>query len=487
MVTTPKPVRVRKSVLTLGQAGDDLDWYGKAVARLRARSLQDPTSWRYMAAVHGYPGHASDPFAQAGEKLPPSADQTSFWNQCQHQSWFFLPWHRGYLACFEEIVAAAVEEAGGPSGWALPYWNYSAKSAHSSELPAAFRDQHDSHGNPNPLWVAGRSMPTPTTALPSAHVILDALLHSPFQGTSTGGGPGFGGVKTGFSHFGGTNGDLENLPHNAVHVDVAGLMSDPDTAALDPIFWLHHANIDRLWEVWIHRDPGFADPTLKSWLSGTSFQLHDAKGKIVKFNSGQMRNTLKVRHGYQYDDISDPFHTAVAAAAVAGVTAGAPQAPQLVAATPAAVPLGDAPTQVQVAFNQAARLAAVARVASQPFRAYLNLENVRGAGAPRNYEVYVDAPQPPTASATGAGRKPLLAGHLSTFGVRKASSPAGQHGGAGITTVIEISNLIEQLHRERNWDGAHLEVTFVPSGPKAGQPVGSSGPLEVGRVSVYYG
>ena len=487
MVTTPKPARVRKSVLTLGHKGDDLDWYGQAAAKLRARPLQDPTSWRYMAAVHGYPGHASDPFARAGEKLPTSANQASFWNQCQHQSWFFLPWHRGYLACFEEIVAAAVEDLGGPSGWALPYWNYSATSAHASELPAAFRNQHDSHGNPNPLWVAGRSMPTPTTALPPTHVVLDALLHSPFQGTSTGGDPGFGGVKTGFSHFGGTNGRLENLPHNAVHVDVAGLMSDPDTAALDPIFWLHHANIDRLWEVWIHRDPSFANPTLKSWLSGTSFQLHDAKGKIVKFNSGQMRNTLKVRHGYQYDDISDPFLTAVAAAAVAGVTAGAPQAPRLVAATSAAVPLGDAPTHAQVAFNQPARAAAVARVSSHPVRAYLNLENVKGAGAARNYEVYVDAPHSPTASATGGARKPLLAGHLSTFGVRKASSPGGQHGGAGISTVIEISNLIEQLHRERNWDGAHLEVTFVPSGPKADSPVGSSGQLEVGRVSVYYG
>jgi tyrosinase len=491
MVTTPQTVRVRKSVLTLGHKGDDLDWYGQAVAKLRARPLQDPTSWRYMAAVHGYPGHAADPFAQAGEKLPSSADQRSFWNQCQHQSWFFLSWHRGYLACFEEIVAAAVVDAGGPSGWALPYWNYSATNAHSSELPAAFRNQHDSNGNPNPLWVAGRNMPTPTTALPPSHVVLDALLHSPFQGTSGGGEPGFGGVKTGFSHFGGTNGRLENLPHNAVHVDVAGLMSDPDTAALDPIFWLHHANIDRLWEVWIHRDPSFVNPVLKSWLSGTSFQLHDAKGKIVKFNSGQMRDTLKVRHGYQYDDISDPFHVPVAAAAAgatgSGVTAGSQQAPQLVAATPAAVPLGNAPTQAQVAFNQAARLAAVASASSRPVRAYLNLENVRGAGAPRNYEVYVDAPKPPTASATDAGRKPLLAGHLSTFGVRKASLPGGKHGGSGITTVIEISNLIEQLHRERNWDGAHLEVTFVPSGPEAASPVGSSGPLEVGRVSVYYG
>jgi tyrosinase len=47
-----------------------------------------------------------------------------------------------------------------------------------------------------------------------------------------------------------------------------GWMSDPDKAALDPIFWLHHANIDRLWAAWtkgvpnekwwLHQRPGAA-------------------------------------------------------------------------------------------------------------------------------------------------------------------------------------------------------------------------------------
>ena len=43
---------------------------------------------------------------------------------CQHQGWFFLPWHRMYLYFFERIVRAAVVEAGGPADFALPYWNY---------------------------------------------------------------------------------------------------------------------------------------------------------------------------------------------------------------------------------------------------------------------------------------------------------------------------------------------------------------------------
>ncbi len=118
-------VRVRKNVLTLGNPGDDLDWYGKAVAALKNLPITDPTSWRYQGAVHGYPGQRHDPFAVRGESLPSAADQRTFWNQCQHQTWFFLPWHRNYLACFEEIVAASVVKLGGPPAWALPYWNYS--------------------------------------------------------------------------------------------------------------------------------------------------------------------------------------------------------------------------------------------------------------------------------------------------------------------------------------------------------------------------
>src|SRR5690242_15811795 len=215
-----KAVRIRRNVLTLNGPGDDLDWYAKAVAVLRARPIKDPTSWRYLAAVHGYPGHGSDPFARAGESLPSVTDQRRFWNQCQHQTWFFLPWHRGYLALFEEIVAGAVVQAGGPKGWALPYWNYSDGTALARELPAAFRDQMDTHGKPNPLWVAGRTMSTSGDQLPAPHVRLNALLHGPFAGNGSGGDPGFGGPHTGFSHFGGVNGRLENLPHNQIHVDV---------------------------------------------------------------------------------------------------------------------------------------------------------------------------------------------------------------------------------------------------------------------------
>jgi hypothetical protein len=39
-------------------------------------------------------------------------------------------------------------------------------------------------------------------------------------------------------------------PHATVHAQVGNLFNDPITSAADPLFYAHHANIDRLWMRW---------------------------------------------------------------------------------------------------------------------------------------------------------------------------------------------------------------------------------------------
>jgi tyrosinase len=58
------------------------------------------------------------------------------------------------------------------------------------------------------------------------------------------------------------SGLLEGNPHNLLHLAIggsispdanpekSGLMAVVQTAAFDPVFWVHHCNIDRLWNVW---------------------------------------------------------------------------------------------------------------------------------------------------------------------------------------------------------------------------------------------
>ena len=91
------PVRVRRDIWGLEE---EQAWhpvtraYARAVARLQTRAATDPTGWTYQAQVHGMPG-----FRQPDD----------FRGQCQHNSWFFLPWHRLYLYWFERIVRSCVE------------------------------------------------------------------------------------------------------------------------------------------------------------------------------------------------------------------------------------------------------------------------------------------------------------------------------------------------------------------------------------------
>jgi tyrosinase len=66
--------------------------------------------------------------------------------------------------------------------------------------------------------------------------------------------------------------DGSSLPaHNHGHAWIGGIMNNTSTSPTDPIFWLHHAEVDRLWEIWrqTHPTPGplltGADRVMDPW------------------------------------------------------------------------------------------------------------------------------------------------------------------------------------------------------------------------------
>ena len=75
---------------------------------------------------------------------------------------------------------------------------------------------------------------------------------------------------------------LEGGPHNSGHRAVGGTMSSASSPA-DPIFWMHHANIDRLWDVWQAQNP-----TKKPGNLTSNLLPGDASGIIF----GKVRDTL---------------------------------------------------------------------------------------------------------------------------------------------------------------------------------------------------
>lgn len=480
-------VRVRRNVWDLVSDPNDktLEWYARAVAAMQARPISDYRSWRYQAAIHEY-NRRFDPFAQPTDELPSAADQERFWTQCQHNSWFFLPWHRMYLHHFEQIVATEIMALGGPSDWALPYWNYSKDDA-SRRLPPPFRSPTLADGSPNPLFVEARN-PACNQGEDFADdfdVSLTRCLRArTYANPWFGGTPGFGGPVTGFNHGGGPIGLVEGIPHGSMHVAIGGdgWMSSFGTAALDPVFWLHHANIDRLWEVWLRRDESHTNPTTAFWRSGVRFHFRNVDGAAVSMVCADVIDTEAPPLEYRYDDVSDPLHVTPQLESMGAVEVSSTMAehrtPEMVGATPAPFEMGDGAQRVIVpmAEPEAPGLEAMG-ADDEPKRMYLHIENLTSDAHCPAYDVYLGVPE----GADPSEHLDKRVERLALFGLTEASRRDGPHAGSGLTFALDVTDLVERLRREHNWSPRDLSVLFVPVRGKPGARV------RVGRVSLYVG
>ena len=108
----------RKNVWELGgDWADPILWYARGVAAMQARPLADPTSWRFYAAIHGMDQQLWQQlgYLSSSEPMPDNTAVQRFWTQCQHGSWYFLPWHRGYLLALKANIRTEVTKLSGPA------------------------------------------------------------------------------------------------------------------------------------------------------------------------------------------------------------------------------------------------------------------------------------------------------------------------------------------------------------------------------------
>jgi tyrosinase len=491
-------------------------WYARAVGAMSRRPAVDPISWRFQAGVHGY-DPATDPLVKSGA-IPSNAVQDKFWKKCQHGSWYFLPWHRMYLGFFEEIVRAAVVTLGGPTDWTLPYWNYSDSSnANARTLPPCFRQPTLPDGSPNPLFVLqgvtilrapGINSGDPSV-IPDSDVDLSGCLTESFFSPDTdvtSGDLGFGGPAAGFNHPGqvfGTH-SVESIPHNAIHVDVGGewvqggvtvdgWMMNPDTAALDPIFWLHHANIDRLWSVWNRISSSNTDPAGSvnvggqpiSWPTSVPFSFHDGTGNVVTMTPSQVLDTKTTSFSYDYEDTSNPLAMAqMESFAASRSVIVKPGLPEMIGASDKPVTLtGSAQTTAFVLQPASGPALESASIQAAPAKTYLKIENVVSEKSHATYEVYVNLPDKPDAAAY----REHLAGAMHLFGVIQASTGSDRGPGNGLSFSLDITQLVNRLQAVNVWDDQNIRVTFVPrrTGGTAGAAIAPHDPIRVGRIRLY--
>jgi tyrosinase len=129
-------------------------------------------------------------------------------------------------------------------------------------------------------------------------------------------------------------------------------MSRFNTAALDPIFWVHHANIDRLWEVWLRRDPTHKNPTEALWRSGIAFDFRNAAGAEVQMTCGEVVDPTAAPLDYTYDDLADPLVAAPLAEPPATISTTEDDVvpePELLATSDMSVKLGTGVSRVVIA------------------------------------------------------------------------------------------------------------------------------------------
>jgi len=261
-------VRMRKAWVP-GANDTNQQRYAEAVKVLKAN---DAKNARYTASKGFFPGQPDDDTPQSWSALA-----WIHYVACPHGNWYFLPWHRLYLAYFEAACAKAI----GEPDFSLPYWDWTAER----KIPKDFFSVASLGGYSTEFF--GNGFP----AERQVRRFTDAsTLSEEFAGKEAIEGMlaiddfyQFASDPVGNQRDQGSHGQLEALPHNNTHGSIGGFMGMM-LSPLDPIFWLHHSNVDRMWEVWkIRQEKLGADKALPYDLNGFTRKAWLAKELRISF------------------------------------------------------------------------------------------------------------------------------------------------------------------------------------------------------------
>ncbi len=203
--------------------------YRDAVGQMKQKPANDKFNWVKLSEIHGN--------LQTGYKY------------CPHGNWYFLPWHRAFTAMYEKLV----RQLTGMNDFAMPYWDWTANPL----MPAVFLTPTTPDGQTNWLYVSDQghmrrwppNQPMPPSVV--GQTVLNSILRAtPYEtfGTSRPRGQNNTDPRW-ITNGSGSQGILEGNPHNTVHNNIGGWMPSP-ASPRDPIFFMHHSNIDRIWALW---------------------------------------------------------------------------------------------------------------------------------------------------------------------------------------------------------------------------------------------
>ncbi len=278
-----------------------LEKYARAVTLMRALPEHDPHSWKWWWNTHWLKGYPAVMWEESRKlktdviaSLPPDVQALAeaTWDGCQahpfnpdnpeqYQQWYFLPWHRLMLYQFERTIRGVLHD----DDFSLPYWNPVTGNEADLSLPLVLRDPSSPLFNSTRWpWVNGGER---VDKLYMNWLSLDCLNEKMYIDSPTG--------TLGFCPR------FDRNPHFFTHVAIGGDMAEFSTVGGDPIFYLHHCNLDRIWESWNRL--GNSNPTDPKYLN-RKFTFADRNGKRVDMPVSAGDRIAQL--GYEYDSYAKP-------------------------------------------------------------------------------------------------------------------------------------------------------------------------------------
>ncbi|KAK1439697.1 hypothetical protein QVD17_05517 [Tagetes erecta] len=270
---------------------EQVEKYKRAIQAMRDLPDDHPHSFVSQAKIHC--AYCNGGYTQVASGFPEIDIQI-------HNSWLFFPFHRWYLYFFERILGNLIND---PT-FALPFWKWDEPAG--MPIPEMFIPKNTS-GIPNPLYNVYRDATHVQKRLLdldydnvekdiSNQAQIECNLTTVYRDLIRNGADtlSFFGGKYSAGSSPVENGDksvgsVEVGTHTAVHrwlgdstrvnrEDLGNFYS----AGYDPLFYVHHSNIDRMWKLW--KDfgfPGNVEPTDNDWLNA-SYVFYDENQDLVR-------------------------------------------------------------------------------------------------------------------------------------------------------------------------------------------------------------